>query len=109
MKNTPKIKDVKKVTKEELEIEKIRRELNIQPPKLSAKEIKVKKMREELNIKEPNAKVKKLDKIRKELNIDYEVPKYESSLDRRMNAAKEKLGLEDGLDLDNALSSIKKT
>ena len=47
VKNNPKIKDVKKVTKDELEIEKIRRELNIQSPKLSAKEIKVKKVREE--------------------------------------------------------------
>jgi len=107
VKNTPKIKDVKKVTKEDLEIEKIRRELNIKGP--SAKEIKLKKIREELNIKEPSAKVKKIDKIREELNIDYKVPKYESSLDRRMNDVKEKLGLEDGLDIDNALSSIKRT
>ena len=98
-----------KATNQESEIERIRRELNIQAPKLSAKEKKVKKMREELNIQEPNAEVKKLDKIRDELNIDYQVPKYESSLDKRMNEAKEKLGLEDGLDMDSALSSIKQT
>ncbi len=98
-----------KVTHQESEIEKIRRELNIQAPKLSAKEMKVKKIREELNIQEPSAEVKKLDKIRDELNIDYQVPKYESSLDKRMNDVKEKLGLEDGLDMDNALSSIKQT
>jgi hypothetical protein len=101
----------KKATNQESEIERIRRELNIQAPKLSAKEKKVKKMREELNIKEPSTEVKKLDKIREELNIDYQVPKYESSLDKRMNDVKEKLGLEDGLDLDmdSALSSIKQT
>ncbi|WP_373029223.1 hypothetical protein [Sulfurovum sp.] len=99
----------KKETNQESEIERIRRELNIQAPKLSAKEKKVKKMREELNIKEPSAEVKKLDKIREELNIDYQVPKYESSLDKRMNDVKEKLGLEDGLDMDSALSSIKQT
>jgi hypothetical protein len=98
-----------KVTNQESEIERIRRELNIQAPKLSAKEMKVKKMREELNIQEPSAEVKKLDKIRDELNIDYQVPKYESSFDKRMNDAKEKLGLEDGLDMDSALSSIKQT
>jgi hypothetical protein len=97
------------VTKKESEIERIRRELNIQAPKLSAKEKKIKKMREELNIKEPSAEVKKLDKIRDELNIDYQVPKYESSFDKRMNDVKEKLGLEDGLDMDSALSSIKQT
>jgi hypothetical protein len=98
-----------KVTNQESEIERIRRELNIQAPKLSAKEMKVKKMREELNIQEPSAEVKKLDKIRDELNIDYQVPKYESSLDKRMNDVKEKFGLEDGLDMDSALSSIKQT
>ena len=98
-----------KATNQESEIERIRRELNIQAPKLSAKEMKVKKMREELNIQEPSAEVKKLDKIRDELNIDYQVPKYESSLDKRMNDVKEKLGLEDGLDMDSALSSIKQT
>ena len=98
-----------KATNQESEIERIRRELNIQAPKLSAKEIKVKKMREELNIQEPSAEVKKLDKIRDELNIDYQVPKYESSLDKRMNDVKEKLGLEDGLDIDSALSSIRQT
>ncbi len=103
--------DSKKVTNQENEIERIRRELNIEAPKLSAKEKKVKKMREELNIKEPSTEVKKLDKIREELNIDYQVPKYESSLDKRMNDVKEKLGLEDGLnlDMDSALSSIKQT
>lgn len=98
-----------KATNQESEIERIRRELNIQAPKLSAKEMKVKKMREELNIQEPSAEVKKLDKIRDELNIDYQVPKYESSLDKRMNDVKEKLGLEDGLDIDSALSSIRQT
>jgi hypothetical protein len=96
-------------TDQESKIERIRRELNIQAPKLSAREMKVKKMREALNIKEPSAEVKKLDKIRDELNIDYRVPKYESSFDKRMNDVKEKLGLEDGLDMDSALSSIKQT
>ena len=69
-----------KVIHKETEIERIRRELNIQAPKLSAQEMKVKKIRDELNIQEPSAVVKKLDKIRDELNIDYQVPKYESSL-----------------------------
>ncbi len=99
----------KKEIDQESEIERIRRELNIQAPKLSAKEKKVKKMREELSIKEPSAEVKKLDKIRDELNIGYQVPKYKSSLDKRMSDVKEKLGLEDGLDMDSALSSIKQT
>ena len=93
----------------ETEIERIRRELNIHPPKLSPREMKLKKVKEELNIKEPSAEVKKLDKIRDELNIDYRVPKYESSFDKRVNDVKEKLGLEDGLDVDSALSSIKQT
>jgi hypothetical protein len=97
------------VTHQESEIERIRRELNIQAPKLSAKEMKVKKIREELNIQEPSTAEKKLDKIRDELNIDYQVPKYESSLDKRVNDVKEKLGLEDGLDMDSALSTIKQT
>jgi hypothetical protein len=96
-------------TDQESEIERIRRELNIQAPPLSLKEKKIKQMREELNIREPSAEVKKLDKIRDELNIDYQVPKYESSFDKRMNDVKEKLGLEDGLDMDSALSSIKQT
>jgi hypothetical protein len=104
---SPKITEVKKVTKEESEIEKIRKELNIQGP--SAKELKIKKMREELNIKDPSAKEKKIDRLRDELNIDYRVPKYESSLDKRMNDVKEDLGLEDGLDMDSAISSIKRT
>lgn len=104
---SPKITEVKKVTKEESEIEKIRKELNIEGP--SAKELKIKKMREELNIKDPSAKEKKIDRLRDELNIDYRVPKYESSLDKRMNDVKEDLGLEDGLDMDSAISSIKRT
>lgn len=108
-KQSSKSNEVKKASNQESEIERIRRELNIEAPKLSAKEMKVKKMREELNIQEPSAEVKKLDKIRDELNIDYQVPKYESSLDKRMNDVKEKLGLEDGLDMDSALSSIKQT
>ena len=98
-----------KATDQERKIERIRRELNIQEPKLSAKEKKIKKMRQELGIKEPSAEEKKLDKIRDELNIDYRVPKYESSFDKRVNEVKEKLGLEDGLDMDSALSSIKRT
>ena len=97
------------VTHQESEIERIRRELNIQAPKLSAREKKLKKIKEELHIKEASTEVKKLDKIRDELNIDYQVPKYESSLDKRMNDVKEKLGLEDGLNIDSALSSIKQT
>ena len=97
------------VEDQESKIEKIRRELNIQAPKLSAKEMKIKKMREELNIEEPDAKTKRLDKIREELNIDYQVPKYESALDKKVNKVKKKLGLEDGLDMDSALSSIKQT
>ncbi len=101
-------KQVQAINKE-TEIERIRRELNIHPPKLSPREMKLKKVKEELNIKEPSAEVKKLDKIRDELNIDYRVPKYESSFDKRVNDVKEKLGLEDGLDVDSALSSIKQT
>ena len=96
-------------THQESEIERIRRKINIQAPKLSAREKKLKKIKEELKIKEPSAEVKKLDKIRDELNIDYQVPKYESTLDKRVNDVKEKLGLEDGLDMDSALSSIKQT
>ncbi len=97
------------VNHQESEIERIRRELNIQAPKLSAREKKLKKIKEELKIKEPSAAEKKLDKIRDELNIDYQVPKYESTLDKRVNDVKEKLGLEDGLDMDSALSTIKQT
>ena len=97
------------MTYQESEIEKIRRELHIQAPKLSAKEKRLKKIKEELHIKEPSAAVKKLDTIRDELNIDYQVPKYESTLDKRVNDVKEKLGLEDGLDMDSALSTIKQT
>lgn len=104
---SPRITEVKKMTKEESEVEKIRKELNIQGP--SAKELKIKKMREDLNIKDPSGKEKKIDRIRDELNIDYRVPKYESSLDKRMNDVKEDLGLEDGLDMDSAISSIKQT
>ncbi|MEN8727170.1 MAG: hypothetical protein ABF276_04320 [Sulfurovum sp.] len=77
--------------------------------KATNQESEIERIRRELNIQEPSAEVKKLDKIRDELNIDYQVPKYESSLDKRMNEAKEKLGLEDGLDMDSALSSIKQT
>ncbi|MCW8822040.1 MAG: hypothetical protein OQK45_07410 [Sulfurovum sp.] len=107
--NTP--KKVKKQTKEEIEIEKIRKELNIQGP--SAKEIKVKKIREALNIQEPDVKTKKLDMIRDELNIDYAVPKNESFLDKRVEDVKESLGLDESSDIsdsfDDALSSIKNT
>ncbi|GIU00572.1 hypothetical protein TSL6_10780 [Sulfurovum sp. TSL6] len=106
-----KIESIKshQMTHQESEIEKIRRELHIQAPKLSAKEKKLKKIKEELHIKEPRAAVKKLDKIRDELNIDYQVPKYESVLDKRVNDVKEKLGLEDGLDIGNALLTVKQT
>ena len=103
-------KDIKPVNKtpqksqRELEIERIRKELDIKGP--TPRELKLKRIKEELDIKEPSARTLRIDGIREELKIGYQKPKYESRLDRRVEDVKE---FTDTLSVDNALSSIKST
>jgi hypothetical protein len=110
LQNTKPIKDTKSVHKKlkksqrELEIERIRKELDFKGP--TPRELKLKRIKEELDIKEPSARTLRIDGIREELKIGYRKPKHESRLDRRVEDVKE---FTDSLSVDNALSSIKST
>jgi len=103
-KSAKKPQNVQSKTKQDLQIEKIRRELNIQGP--SAKELKLRRIKEALNIEEPSTRTIRVDGIREELKMGYRTPENESRLDRRVEDVKEGL---DALSIDNALSSIKST
>ena len=103
-KNVKKPQKVQGKTKQDLEIEKIRRELNIQGP--SAKELKLRRIKEALNIEEPNTRTLRIDGIREELKMGYRAPENESRLDRRVEDVKEGM---DALSIDNALSTLKST
>jgi hypothetical protein len=104
VKDTKTAKKTSQKSKRELEIERIRKELDIKGP--TPKELKLKRIKEALDIKEPSAKTLRIDSIREELKIGYRKPKYESTLDRRVEDVKEGI---DALSVDNALSSIKST
>jgi len=91
-------------SEKELEIERIRKELDIQGP--TPRELKLKKIKEELDIKEPTATSLRIDSVREELNIGYKVPKNETTFDRRVDDIKEGI---DAISVDNALSGIKST
>ena len=99
-------KSTQKVQKsqKELEIERIRKELDIKGP--TPRELKLKKIKEELDIKEPTVRSLRIDSVREELNIGYKVPKNETTFDRRVDDIKEGI---DAISVDNAVSGIKST
>jgi len=72
----------------------------------SKRELEIERIRKELDIKEPSARTLRIDAIREELKIGYRKPEHESRLDRRVEDIKE---FTDTLSVDNALSSIKST
>ena len=72
----------------------------------SNKVLEIERIRKELDIKEPTSRTLRIDSIRKELNIGYKVPKNETTFDRRVDEIKESI---DTLSVDNAISSIKST
>ena len=79
----------------------------------SKKEDKLKSIREELGIKELTGKEKKLDQIRHELDINYEAPKKESYLDKRVSSVQEALHMDGEIDgeysFSNTVRDLKKT
>ena len=72
----------------------------------SQKELEIERIRKELDIKEPTARALRIDSIREELNIGYKVPKNETTFDRRVDDIKEGI---DAISVDNAISGIKST
>ena len=99
----------KSESKEE-EIQRIRKELNIDPP--TKYELKVMRTRLELGIEDPSNEARRLDSIRDELKIGYRKPEATSELDKAVNKItdpfKSDTSLGDDLSLDSAFSSIKK-
>ncbi|MEY3002088.1 MAG: hypothetical protein RLZZ428_463, partial [Pseudomonadota bacterium] len=95
---------------EEAPVEKKEEEIkeNFQTPKeerfIETQAQKIQKIRESLHIAEPTQREKKIDAIRKELNIEYQVPKNESTLDQSVASIKEKLV---GIDLESGISKVK--
>jgi hypothetical protein len=102
-KKSKKVKQSKTSQKSEeaLEIERIRKELDIKGP--SKKELKLKRIKEDLDIKEPSARTLRIDSIREDLKIGYKKPVNETTLDRRVDDVKEGL---DALSIDNIKSKI---
>ncbi len=82
-------------------------------PVVSENEDKLESIRRELGIKELTGREKKIDAIRSELKIGYEVPKRESYLDKRVNDVKESLNMEGDIQgeysFSNTVSDLKKT
>lgn len=82
-------------------------------PSAAQNEDKLEKIRNELGIKELTGKEKKLDAIRSELKIGYEVPKRESYLDKRVSSVKDALHMDGEIDgeysFSNTVSDLKKT
>jgi len=70
------------------------------------KELEIERIRRELDIKEPTERSLRIDSIREELNIGYKVPTNETTFDRRVDDIKEGI---DAISVDNAMSSIKST
>lgn len=74
---------------------------------------KLKSIRRELGIKELTGREKKIDAIRSELKIGYEVPKRESYLDKRVNDVKKSLNMEGDIEgeysFSNTVRDLKKT
>ena len=82
-------------------------------PSASQNEDKLEKIRRELGIKELTGKEKKLDAIRSELKIGYEVPKRESYLDKRVSSVQEALHMDGEIEgeysFSNTVRDLKKT
>jgi len=82
-------------------------------PMVSENEDKLESIRRELGIKELSGKEKKIDAIRSELKIGFEVPKRESYLDKRVNDVKESLNMEGDIQgeysFSNTVNDLKKT
>lgn len=76
-------------------------------------EDKLERIRRELDIPELKGKAKKLDAIRRELNIDYEVPKKESLLDKSVKDVQEALHMDGEVEgeysFSNSVRELKKT
>ena len=77
------------------------------------KEDKLQKIRQELGIKELSEEEKKLDQIRHELDINYESPKKESYLDKRLTSVQKALHMEGDIEgeysFSNSVRDLKKT
>jgi len=82
-------------------------------PSASENKDKLEKIRRELGIKELTGREKKIDAIRSELKIGFEVPKRESYLDKRVNDVKQSLNMEGDIkgeySFSNTVSDLKKT
>lgn len=76
-------------------------------------EDKLEKIRRELGIPELKGDAKKLDAIRRELNIDYETPKRESLLDKSVKDVQEALHMDGEIEgeysFSNSVRQLKKT
>ena len=100
-----KIDDIISSVKEALPIAK--------EPSAAENEDKLEKIRRELGIKELTGKEKELDAIRHELDINYEVPRNESSLDKRVSSIKDALHMDGEIEgeysFSNTVRDLKKT
>ena len=100
--------EIKRVNKLEEKKPQIPKKVEKKPAKThkNQKELEIERIRRELDIKEPTERSLRIDSIRKELNIGYKVPKNETTFDRRVDDIKEGI---DAISVDNAMSSIKST
>ncbi len=82
-------------------------------PSAAQNKDKLESIRRELGIKELSSKEKKIDAIRSELKIGFEVPKRESYLDKKVNDVKKSLNMEGEIEgeysFSNTVSDLKKT
>jgi hypothetical protein len=69
----------------------------------SKEALEIERIRKELDIKEPSARTLRIDSIREDLKIGYKKPVNESTLDRRLDDINEGL---DALSIDNIKSKI---
>ena len=119
------VEEPKELTAKELKLKKIKEEMGIlevesvrmdtsrssslknttrsHNGQMSTKDLELKKIKDEMGIKEPGKRERRLDNIRNELNIDYEVPEREGVYD----SVKDTLDVGDSV--DDTLDSVKDT
>ncbi|MDQ7047388.1 MAG: hypothetical protein Q9M39_07125 [Sulfurovum sp.] len=95
-------------------IESLRYIVPVQKEPLASKnEDKLQQIRRELGIKELSGKEKKLNAIREELDIKYEVPRNESYLDKHVSSLQEALYMDGEIEGEysfrNTVNALKKT
>lgn len=104
--------------KEPVKVDTVMPQMKQEPPKenesdASKSEDKLKSIRSELGIPELTGDAKKLDEIRHELKIGYEVPIRESSLDKRVKSVKKALHMDGEIEgeysFSNTVRDLKKT